>query len=186
MIRFPKTALSLCSLGLICVAPLAFAHLGPESEHLATPPDALCVTAQVKTGSGSNTYQSVPNWCQIPDHRVDLGSPTHGGVAVDKAGNIYFTMDGGKQGIMVYTPDGKFVKSIADKYVGIHGMCLNTEKGEEFIYAAWLAGKKALKLKLDGTLVWSIPMPMESGKYKKLDEYKPTPASASDRPARFV
>jgi hypothetical protein len=171
--KIGKNSLLFCAIAAL-VAPFALAHVGPESEHLATPADALCVTAEVKTGSGANTFQSVPNWCQIPDHRVDLGSPTHGGVLVDKAGQIYFSMDGGKQGIMVYTPEGKFVKSIADDYVGIHGMCLNTENGEEYIYAAWLKGKKALKLKMDGTLVWSIPIPMESGKYQDPKQYSPT------------
>ena len=157
-----------------CAGGIALAHLGPDSEHLQAPPDALCITAEVRTGTGANVYEVVPNWCQVPDNKPDLGSPTHGGVFVDKDGLIYFTMDGGKQGIMVYSPEGKFVKSIADKYVGIHGVWLNTENGEQFIYGAWLKGKKALKLKMDGTLVWEIPVPMESGKYKDPNQYNPT------------
>jgi sugar lactone lactonase YvrE len=169
-----KSIKILCALAIVGCAAVAFAHLGPESEHLQTPKDALCVTDAVRTGSAGNVYQSVPNWCQIPDGKVELGSPTHGGVFVDKEGLVYFTMYGGKQGIMVYTPEGKFVKSIADKYVGIHGVWLNTENGEQFIYGAWLKGKQALKLKLDGTLVWSIPVPMESGKYKEPGQYNPT------------
>jgi hypothetical protein len=142
-----------------------FAHNGPDSEHLAPPKDALCVTADVRTGTGANTYQSVANWCQIPGGKVDLGSPTHGGVAVDKAGNIYFSMDGGPHGILVYAPDGKMVRGIADKYTGIHGLMINEEKGEEFLYGARNGHADVLKLKLDGTVVWTIGIPLESGKY---------------------
>jgi sugar lactone lactonase YvrE len=171
MHRISKRVLTIVALA---AAPLCLAHPGPESEHMQAPPDALCITADVTTGAAGNVYQVVPMWCQVPDNKPDLGSPTHGGVFVDKEGLVYFTMDGGNQGIMVYTPEGKFVKSIADKYVGIHGVWLNTENGEQFIYGAWLHGKKALKLKLDGTLVWEIPVPMESGKYKDPNQYNPT------------
>ena len=44
-------------------------------------------------------------------------------------------------------------------------MVLRVEDGEEFIYAAHLAGKQVLKLALDGTVVWKLGVPMESGKY---------------------
>lgn len=146
-------------------SPLALAHDGDHTGD--APPDARGVTHQVIAGEGANTYQSVPNWCQMPEGRKNLGS-THGGVVVDKKGNIYFSMDGGDEGILVYGADGKVIKGIGGKgLVGIHGMCLNEENGEEFIYAAHLAKKRAVKIKLDGTEVWSIGIPTESGKYDK-------------------
>jgi hypothetical protein len=164
---------TLFSAGLMVVllaGPQVLAH--PDSDGQA-PPDSLAVTTVIKTGSGENTYQSVANWCQIPEGRTNLGS-THGGVVVDKQGLIYFSMEQGPHGILVYSADGKLVRGMADKYLGIHGLCINDENGEQFIYAAHLAGREALKLKLDGTVVWTIPVPMESGKYKKPEEYHPT------------
>ncbi|HEX4795612.1 MAG TPA: hypothetical protein VH370_17620 [Humisphaera sp.] len=158
-------------LGLIA-GGFVLAHDGDHSA--PPPPDALCVTDKVTSGSGAFTYESVPNWCQIPDGKRELGSPTHGGVVVDKAGNIYFTMDGGPHGILVYSRDGKQVRAFADKFVGIHGICLNVENGEEFLYCAHLAGKQAVKMKLDGTVVWTIGVPMESGKYQQRAQYNPT------------
>ena len=155
----------------LALGSVVLAH--PGHDGLAAPPDALCVTAVVRTGSGENTYQSVANWCQVPEGRQNLGS-THGGVLVDKDGNIYFSMDQGPEGILVYSPDGKLLRSFADKFVGIHGMCLNDEDGEQFIYAAHLKGRQAVKMKLDGTVVWTIGVPMESGKYQKPEQYSPT------------
>jgi hypothetical protein len=163
----------LIALAAVALSPLALAHDGDHSTTDA-PPDARGVTQLVFAGQGANSYQSVPNWCQIPAGRKNLGS-THGGVVVDKKGQIYFSMDGGPDAILVYGADGKMIKAIGGKdLVGIHGMCLNEENGEEFIYAAHLAGARAVKLKLDGTIVWSIPVPMESGKYKEAKQYKPT------------
>jgi len=162
----------LIALAAIALSPLALAH---DGDHLGdAPPDARGVTHQVIAGEGANTYQSVPNWCQMPEGRKNLGS-THGGVVVDKKGNIYFSMDTGPDAILVYGPDGKMIKGIGGAdLLKIHGVCLNEENGEEFIYGAHLGGARAVKLKLDGTLVWSIPFPMESGKYKDVSQYKPT------------
>src|SRR5689334_7685264 len=79
---------------LLSLAPLALAHDGDHPAGLQPPPDAKGVTQLVIAGEGPNTYQSVPNWCQMPAGRQTLGA-THGGVVVDKKGNIYFSMDGG-------------------------------------------------------------------------------------------
>src|SRR4051794_11554157 len=95
----------------LCPAAIAVAH--ESIAHVAAPPDALSVTDRVRTGSGENTFETVPNWCQIPPDRGDKLGPTHGGIVVDKQGQIYFSMDGGPNGILVYSPDGKFVRGIA-------------------------------------------------------------------------
>ena len=165
------------ALAALVLSPIAFAHDGPAADHLKAPPDALSITAAVTTGSGVNTYQSVANWCQTPVGKVELGSPTHGGVVVDKAGLIYISMDGGPHGILVYGADGKMVRGIVDKDTGIHGLCINEENGEEFIYGARNGHAEVLKLKLDGTVVWKIPIPLESGKYDdpKIPAEKPAP-----------
>jgi DNA-binding beta-propeller fold protein YncE len=150
----------------------ALAH--ESVEHLKPPVDALAVTDAVKTGTGTNVYESVPNWCKMPDaERKTLGA-THGGIVVDKKGNIYFSMDSGDKAILVYAPDGKFLRAFGDKLTGCHGLCINEENGEEFIYAAHLKGPQAIKFKLDGTIVWTLEMPKESGKYTDVKQYKPT------------
>ena len=169
--------LAVCLMG--CAAVLAAASGAPAHEgvdHTHAPGDALSVTAAVRVGEGDNVYESIPNWCQMPQGRQTLG-PTHGGIVEDKAGNIYFTMDGGPSAILVYKPDGTLVRALGDeKLTGIHGLCINDEGGEQFLYAAHLKGKQALKLKLDGTVVWAIPFEKvnESGKYKDKNQFSPT------------
>jgi hypothetical protein len=179
-------AQALAAASAATLAPLvARAHDGIHDTD-APPPDARGVTQLVFAGQGDQTYQSVPNWCQIPEGRKNLGA-THGGVLVDKAGQIYFSMDGGPDAILVYRADGKMIKGIGGKQlVGIHGMCLNEENGEEFIYAAHLAGKQAVKLKLDGTVVWTIPFPEQSGKYQDRKQYKPTAIAVAPDGTVFI
>lgn len=164
------------SLSPVATRP-ASAHDGDLAGGVAqlAPLDGRAVTDLVRVGEGDNTYESVPNWLKPPEDRKTLG-PTHGGVVVDKEGLIYFSVDSGPHGLLVYKPDGTFVKGIADKFVGIHGMCLNDEGGEQFIYAAHLKGKQAVKLKMDGTPVWTIGFDavQPSGKYKDAGQYSPT------------
>ena len=163
-----------CAAVLVALSTGAFAHEGIDHTH--APPDTVAITQAVRTGSGDNTYESVPNWCQMPEGRETLG-PTHGGIVEDKDGNIYFTMDGGDKAILVYSRDGKFLRGLGDeKLTGIHGLCINDEDGEQFLYAAHLKGKQALKLKLDGSVVWSIGFGKvkESGKYKDRNQFSPT------------
>jgi DNA-binding beta-propeller fold protein YncE len=172
--------LSLLALAFAAVPRPARAHPGHGdgiSPATPPPPDALAVTQLVRTGSGADAYDTVPNWCQIPADRHGTLGPTHGGIVIDKTGKIYFSMDGGPTAIMVYSPDGKFLKGVGGKdLVGIHGLQIREEGGEEFIYAAHLAGKRALKLKLDGTIVWEIPFEKfkESGKYTDAKQFAPT------------
>ena len=89
---------------------------------------------------------------------------THGGVVIDREGLIYSNTDT-ERSILVHRPDGTLVRAMAANYPGIHGMVIREENGVEYLYAAHLPGRQVLKLRLDGTLVWALGVPMESGKY---------------------
>lgn len=117
-------------------------------------------------------YSVEPSW----GHKgleLPIGN-THGGIVVDPAGRVYYNTDT-QRSIMVHEGDGTFVTSLANRYPGIHDMILRVENGTPYIYAAHLQGKQALKLRLDGTLVWALGVPMESGKYDDdPNAYNPT------------
>ncbi len=161
-----------------------FAHEpgdGPEPK----PRDDTQDTVPVVTGSGANTFQTVPDWGHIPG-KINIG-PTHGAVVIDKAGLIYTSTDSAR-GIYVFKPDGTLVTTLAAEFTGIHGMNIREENGEEFIYAAHLKGKQALKLKLDGTVVLKIPFPQEAAAlYPNGDkDYKPTAIAVAPSGEIFV
>lgn len=170
--RFATALLSCFAVG--AASTVAWGHEGVDHAH--APADAHAITQAVRTGSGDNTFESIAGWCKLPEGRQTLG-PTHGGIVEDKDGNIYFTMDGGPSAIMVYKPDGTLLSALGDeKLTGIHGLCINDEGGEQFLYAAHLKGRQALKMKLDGTVVWAIPFEKvsASGKYQKKEQFSPT------------
>jgi sugar lactone lactonase YvrE len=147
---------------VMSVALRATAHEALDHSH--APNDGAAVTSAVRSGAGIGVYESIPNWCKLPEGKAIVG-PTHGGIVVDKAGLVYFSMDSGDNGLVVYKADGTFVKAIGKGLAGMHGLAINTEDGKEFIYAAHLKGKQAVKLTLEGEVVLTIPFPAESGKY---------------------
>src|SRR6185369_15558284 len=73
----------------------------------------------VRMGCGIMTFDTVPGWGLRPDGASALG-PTHGGVVVDKAGNVYVSAN---KGVVVFSPDGKVVTEYLGKpYAMLHDM----------------------------------------------------------------
>jgi DNA-binding beta-propeller fold protein YncE len=169
---------------LLVAAASLHAH-EPGEGGAKTPRDDSGDTKPVTVGSGAQTYRTVPAWGDVPD-KLLIG-PTHGGVVVDKAGLIYVSSDSTK-GMFVFQPDGKLVRTIAADFYGIHGLCIREENGEEFLYAAHLKGQQALKLKLDGTPVLTIPFPQEAAaQYPNgVKDYKPTAIAVAPDGSIFV
>ena len=103
-------------------------------------------------------FEVVPNFFEATPGNQPLGA-CHGGLVLDKAGNIYVTTDT-PRGIVVFSPEGKFVRAFGPTQ--IHGLELREENGTEFIYAARPSGHEVVKLKLDGTQEWALTFPAEA------------------------
>src|SRR3954453_11143924 len=70
----------------------------------------------VRMGCGIMTFDTVPGWGLRPDGKSALGA-THGGVVIDKDGNIYTSA---AKGVVVFSPEGKVVQEyLGEKYANI-------------------------------------------------------------------
>ncbi len=124
----------------------------------------------VRMGSGLMTFETVPGWGLGPDGKSIIGS-THGGVAVDKDGNIYTSSHAG---IFVFSPEGKVIRSfLGDKYADMHDIKIRDESDGMFLYGARNNNAEGIKLNaLSGEIVLKLPFPTESG--LKLTKFSPT------------
>lgn len=115
----------------------------------------------VRMGCGLMTFDTVPGWGLRPDGTSALG-PTHGGVVVDKEGNVYVSAD---KGVVVFTPDGKVVREyVGEKYSRLHDIEIRDEDGVEYIYGARNANAEGIKFKAQGgEIVLTLKFPEESG-----------------------
>ncbi len=124
----------------------------------------------VRMGCGLMTFDTVPGWGLGPDGKSLIGS-THGGVAVDKDGNIYTSAHAG---VYVFSPDGKVVRSfLGDKYSDMHDIKIRDEADGEFVYGARNNNAEGIKFNArTGEIVLKLPFPQESG--LKLTKFSPT------------
>jgi DNA-binding beta-propeller fold protein YncE len=127
-------------------------------------------------------YSIVPNFFEHDPGGQQLG-PCHGGVVIDKAGNIYVTTDT-PRGIVVFSPAGKFLKAVGP--TRIHGLEIRQENGVEYIYGARPSDHEVLKLKLTGEQEWVIKWPMEAGIYKDEKGFNPCAVTVAPDGSIFV
>jgi hypothetical protein len=135
------------------IAPLALAHPEPGVKPGEGPQTA------VHTGNGAWQYVAVPHWGELPDGKV-IG-PTHGGVVVDDQSGLIYVSTDSELSVVVYQPDGKFVKTIAPECRGFHALAIREEAGKSVIYGAQLNSNqpplRVCKIDTDGKLLLEIP-----------------------------
>ena len=144
-------------------------------------------TSTVLTGNGEWTYEAVSGWGTLPAGTAFGG--THGAVAEDKAGNIYVSTQS-TTGVLVYSRDGKLIRTIANAYPEVHSMVHAEEGGAEYFYATVQKGTPAenwlfVKLKTDGTVAMKITAPREAG-FKAANEWRLTAAVPAPDGSIFV
>ncbi len=148
-----RTWLAVVCCSLVTSLSSVIAHEGEHDSEVELMDD-------VYTGNGAFRFLANSSWGSL-EGRKKIG-PTHGGVVIDKSGNIYVSTDA-SHGILVYDAEGNYLKSLSKNLVGIHSMALREENGEEYLYCAHLKGKSSLgpgrfvKLTLDGEEVLQIP-----------------------------
>ena len=141
----------------------------------------------LRTGNGEWTYDVVTGWGALPDGTIYGG--THGAIAQDKAGNIYVSTQS-TTGILVYAPDGSFLKTIAGSFPEVHSMVHAEEDGTEYFYTTVQKGTSSenwlfVKMKTDGTPVMKITAPPEAG-FKAPNEWKITAAIPAPDGSIFI
>ncbi len=142
----------------------------------------LLALATTTTFAAELKFTITPNFFDAMPGGETLGA-CHGGVVPDKAGNIYVTTDT-KRGIVVFTPDGKFLRAIGPTQ--IHALEIREEKGVEYIYAARPSAHEVIKLKLDGEQLWSISTPAEAEIFKAGKSFNPCAVTVAPDGSIFV
>lgn len=149
---------------------------------VALPAFAADKTKPVRMGCGIMTFDTVPGWGLGEDGKSVIGS-THGGVVVDKAGNIYTSSS---LGVFVFSPEGKVIRRfVGDKYSNIHDLKVRDEAEGEFVYGARNANAEGIKFNSEtGDIVLKLGFPQESG--LKLDKFNPTAITVTENGDIFL
>ena len=96
------------------------------------------------------------DWHLTPDGHKHPGD-SHGDIAVDQAGLIYLSVQGGpKAGMQVYDKEGKYLKNLPNVPGDLHGFVIHKDDNGEVIIGARLNGKTIVKYDLEGKLLLEI------------------------------
>ena len=163
-IKMKRTILAAAIATAFAFVPSALAHSGPGAHVHDTAP-SRATTEKVVLGQGAHKFVTIPGWAKVP--KGEHFGPTHGSAAVDKAGNIYITLNNDTQGggILVYDKEGNVKKVIAEGEHGLHSLIYVEQDGVGYLYGAQNAqGPKmgVTKLTLDGKVVMRIGKPEQS------------------------
>jgi len=112
-----------------------------------------------------------------------LLGPCHGGVVLDKAGNLYVTTDA-PRGTVVFSSEGKFLRTVGP--MRIHALEIREENGVEYIYGARPSDHEVVKLRMDGGLEWTLRYPAESGLFKEAKDFRPCAVTVAPDGSIFV
>jgi hypothetical protein len=161
------------------VSSRAEASTGAAGDNLDSPP--------MQTGNGEWNYRLVPQWGHLPTGTSFGG--THGGIATDKAGLVYVSTQS-ETGVLVYSPDGVLIRTIANQYPEVHSIVYAEEGGVEYLYTTVQKGTPKenwlfVKMKTDGTVVQKITAPPEAG-FKIPNEWRLTAAVPAPDGSIFI
>ena len=134
-------------------------------------------------GTNSHRYEVIDQWGKLPDG--ERFGTTHG-IVEDRAGHIYVHHTG-PNSVIVFEPDGTFVRSWGSAYSpGAHGMHLNVEGDEEYLYLAATKLGIVVKTTLDGEEVLRITAPDRPDIYGDDRRFVPTECAVSPHGEIYV
>jgi hypothetical protein len=91
----------------------------------------------------------------MPAGRQTLGA-MHGDIAVSRAGEVYVSVETAGMGVQVFSPDGRYLRSLDKAPTDLHGFVIRDAGDGEHLYGVSLRGQKLVKMTLGGELVLEI------------------------------
>ena len=130
----------------------------------------------VRMGCGLMTFDTVPGWGLGKDGKSVLGA-THGGVVIDKTGNIYVSAN---KGVIVFSSEGAVIREfLTEDHTNLHDIEIRDEDGTEYLYGARNKNREGIKFRAsDGEVVLRLPFPKQS----KLNPLKFNPTAITVAP----
>ncbi|MES2456025.1 MAG: 6-bladed beta-propeller [Bacteroidota bacterium] len=135
-------------------------------------------------GHGNMKYSMDIKWGQL-NPAVNPVNDCHEMVQ-DAKGRIILLTNETKNNILIYNKSGKLLESWGHDFPGAHGLTLSKEGSKEYLFITDTNRHQVYKTTLDGKLVMTIDCPMETGLYKKIEEFVPTETAVADDGSFFI
>ncbi|MFT7032215.1 MAG: hypothetical protein ACJA2S_000714 [Cyclobacteriaceae bacterium] len=139
-------------------------------------------------GHGDYKYKVDKKWGELDPKKVPVDNCHE--MVVDSKGRIILLTDEPKNNLIIYDQSGNLIDAFCSRFPGGHGLTINEEGGEEFLYvtdSGWFHDHKhpddwkyfsgngfVSKINMKGELVFTLGHPQTIGIYEPNQNYKPS------------
>jgi peptidylamidoglycolate lyase len=123
-------------------------------------------------GHGNMRYTMDADWGKL-DPSVHPVNDCHEMVQ-DSSGRLILLTNETKNNILIYNKSGKLLDYWGHQFPGGHGLTLFNENGTEYLFITDTEKHQVYKTTLDGKILMTIDAPLDTGIYKKIEEFIPT------------
>lgn len=123
-------------------------------------------------GHNSHQYKIDMKWGNLDPMKVPVQDCHE--IIQDSKGRIIMLTNHIKNNIIIYDKSGKLIETWGTVYPGAHGLTLSVENGEDFLFITDYERHQVIKTTIDGKEIMTVDYPVETGKYKTKEEFRPT------------
>ncbi|GLR15852.1 6-bladed beta-propeller [Portibacter lacus] len=128
--------------------------------------------SDVIVGHGDYKYKIDMHWGSLNSQQVPVKNCHE--MVQDSMGRIILLTDHTKNNVIIYDKSGKLIETWGTDYPGAHGLTINNEGGEDFLYICDNSLHCLIKTDLKGNEIFRLPYPKETGLYASEGKYVPT------------
>ena len=123
-------------------------------------------------GHNSHQYKIDLNWGALNADFYPINDCHE--MVQDSQGRIILLTNHTKNNVIIYDKLGKLVEVWGTNFPGAHGLTLNVENGEDFLYISDNNRHEVIKTTIDGKVVLVLPYPKDTTQYQNSEQYIPT------------
>jgi sugar lactone lactonase YvrE len=104
----------------------------------------------------------------------------------DSKGRIFLLTNETKNNVLIYNKSGRLLDNWGHDFPGGHGLTLVNENGDEYLFITDIRKHQVYKTTMFGKILLTIDVPLETGVYKKAEEFIPTETTVDTNGDFFV
>src|SRR5882757_7902994 len=123
-------------------------------------------------GHGNMRYRMDKDWSKADPMKNPVNDCHE--MVQDSKGRILLLTNETKNNVLIYNKSGKLLDTWGHEFPGAHGLTLVNENGTEFLFITDTVKHQVYKTTMNGRILMTIDVPLETGVYKKAEEFVPT------------